>query len=243
MTEPDAGTDVANYQTNVDHVGNRLRLNGVKTLISRAEEAGMFVVFTRIDKKPGREGIGCVLVEKGTPGFSVTGTYHTMGGENLHEIRFEDCELPPENLVLEDGFRKLLSAFNTQRCLNPSISLGLAEGALEEAVKYAKERKAFGRAIADFQGMRWKIAEMYRDIEASRSDPLPRLRHRRPVPRPAAGRRRQDHLSTRWRCGSPARRSRCMAATASPTSSRCRASTAAPATAPWAAAPRKPCAT
>lgn len=169
MTEPDAGTDVANYKTNVDRIGNRLRLNGVKTLISRAEEAGMFVVFTRVDRKPGREGIGCVLVEKSTPGFSVTGTYHTMGGENLHEIRFEDCELPPENLVLEDGFRKLLSAFNTQRCLNPSISLGLAEGALEEAVKYVKERRAFGRAIGDFQGMRWKIAEMYREIEAARS--------------------------------------------------------------------------
>src|SRR6201997_3249815 len=169
MTEPDAGTDVANYKTNVDRVGNRLRLNGVKTLISRAEEAGMFVVFTRVDRKPGREGIGCVLVEKGTAGFSVTGTYHTMGGENLHEIRFEDVELPPENLVLEDGFRKLLNAFNTQRCLNPSISLGLAEGALEEAVKYVKERRAFGRAIGDFQGMRWKIAEMYREIEVGRS--------------------------------------------------------------------------
>jgi alkylation response protein AidB-like acyl-CoA dehydrogenase len=169
MTEPDAGTDVASYKTNVDRVGNRLKLNGVKTLISRAEEAGMFVVFTRVDRKPGRDGIGCVLVEKGTPGFSVTGTYHTMGGENLHEIRFEDVELPPENLVLEDGFRKLLDAFNTQRCLNPSISLGLAEGALEEAVKYARDRRAFGRAIGDFQGMRWKIAEMYRDIEAARS--------------------------------------------------------------------------
>src|SRR5437763_11295285 len=160
MTEPDAGTDVANYKTNTDRVGNRLKLNGVKTLISRAEEAGMFVVFARVDKKPGREGIGCVLVEKGTPGFSVTGSYHTMGGENLHEIRFENVELPPENLVLEDGFRKLLAAFNTQRCLNPSISLGLAEGALEEAVKYAKDRRVFGRAVADFQGMRWKIAEM-----------------------------------------------------------------------------------
>ena len=169
MTEPDAGTDVANYRTNVDRIGNRLRLNGVKTLISRAEEAGMFVVFTRVDRKPGRDGIGCVLVEKGTLGFSVTGAYHTMGGENLHEIRFEDCELPPENLVLEDGFRKLLSAFNTQRCLNPSISLGLAEGALEEAVKYVKARPAFGRAIGDFQGMRWKIAEMYREIETARS--------------------------------------------------------------------------
>jgi alkylation response protein AidB-like acyl-CoA dehydrogenase len=170
MTEPDAGTDVANYKTNVDTGGNALKLNGVKTLISRADEAQMFVVFTRVDRRPGREGIGCVLVERGAPGFSVTGTYHTMGGENLHEIRFEDCILPPENLVLrEDGFRKLLSAFNTQRCLNPSISLGLAEGALEEAVRYAKERRAFGRAIGEFQGMRWKIAEMYKDIEVGRS--------------------------------------------------------------------------
>lgn len=169
MTEPDAGTDVANYKTNVTRTGNGLRLNGVKTLISRAEEAGLFVVFTRVDGKLGREGIGCVLIEKGTPGLAVTGTFHTMGGENLHEVRFEECELPPENLVLEDGFRKLLDAFNTQRCLNPSISLGLAEGAFEEAVKYAKERRAFGRAIADFQGMRWKIAEMVRDIEAGRS--------------------------------------------------------------------------
>src|ERR1700752_1646614 len=75
MTEPDAGTDVASYKTNVDRVGNRLRLNGVKTLISRAEEAGMFVVFTRVDRRPDREGIGCLLVEKNTPGFIVTGTY------------------------------------------------------------------------------------------------------------------------------------------------------------------------
>jgi alkylation response protein AidB-like acyl-CoA dehydrogenase len=169
MTEPHAGTDVANYKTNAVIKGDRVILNGTKTLISRAREAGMFVIFTRIDGKPGREGIGCVLLEPNTPGFEVTGTYHTMGGENLHEIRFDNVELPPENLVLEDGFRKLLGAFNTQRCLNPSISLGLAEGALEEAVKYVKERQAFGRAIGEFQGMRWKIAEMYRDIEASRS--------------------------------------------------------------------------
>src|ERR1700719_776228 len=170
MTEPHAGTDVANYRTNAVIKGDRVILNGTKTLISRAREAGMFVIFTRIDGKPGREGIGCVLLEPDTPGFEVTGTYHAMGGENLHEIQFNNCELPLENLVIrDDGFRKLLNAFNTQRCLNPSISLGLAEGAFEEARKYVKERRAFGRAIADFQGMRWKIAEMYRDIEASRS--------------------------------------------------------------------------
>ena len=93
-----------------------------------------------------------------------------MGGENLAEIQFENCELPLENLIIrEDGFRKLLNAFNTQRCLNPSISLGLAEGAFEEAVKYARDRTAFGHAIGEFQGMRWKLAEMYRDIEAGRA--------------------------------------------------------------------------
>lgn len=169
MTEPDAGTDVANYRTNADICGDRIRLNGVKTLISRAEEAGMFVVFARINKRPGREGIGCILVEKGTPGLAVTGKYHTMGGEFLCEVRFENCELPLENLVVrEDGFRRLLNAFNTQRCLNPSISLGIAEAALDESVRYMRERKAFGRPIGEFQGMRWKLADMYKDIEAGR---------------------------------------------------------------------------
>jgi alkylation response protein AidB-like acyl-CoA dehydrogenase len=169
MTEPDAGTDVASYRTNTEVRGDRLVLNGTKTLISRVDEAGAFVVFTRVNGKPGRDGIGCVMIEQGTPGFSVTSRYHTMGGENLAEIKFEDCELPLENLILEDGFRKLINAFNTQRCLNPSISLGLAEGAFEEAVRYARDRTAFGRPIGEFQGMRWKLAEMYRDIEVGRS--------------------------------------------------------------------------
>jgi alkylation response protein AidB-like acyl-CoA dehydrogenase len=170
MTEPDAGTDVAKYRTNADIHGDRLVLNGVKTLISRADEAAMFVVFSRIDRVPGREGIGCVLVPRDTPGFAVTGRYHTMGGEYLHEVRFTDCELPHDHLVVrDDGFRRLLSAFNTQRCLNPSISLGLAEGAFDESVRYLRNRAAFGRPIGSFQGMRWKLADMYRDIAAGRA--------------------------------------------------------------------------
>src|SRR3954454_22114403 len=169
MTEPHAGTDVANYTTNADVRGASLRLKGVKTLCSRAEEASAFVVFTRVNGQPGRDGIGCVLVEKGTPGLVLSGKFHTMGGEYLHEVRFEDCELPAENLILgEGGFKRLLSAFNTQRCLNPSISLGLAEGAFDEALRYARERVAFGRPIGEFQGMRWKLADMYTDIEAGR---------------------------------------------------------------------------
>jgi alkylation response protein AidB-like acyl-CoA dehydrogenase len=169
MTEPQAGTDVASYTTNTTVRGDTLRLKGVKTLVSRAEEAGAFVVFTRVNGRPGRDGIGCVLVEKGTPGLVLAGKFHTMGGEYLQEVRFEDCELPAENLLLsEGGFKKLLSAFNTQRCLNPSISLGLAEGAFDEALRYARERVAFGRPIGEFQGMRWKLATMYHDIEAGR---------------------------------------------------------------------------
>jgi alkylation response protein AidB-like acyl-CoA dehydrogenase len=170
MTEPHAGTDVANYRTNADIKDDRLILKGTKTLISRVDEAQAFVVFSRINRQPGREGIGCVLIEKATPGFECTARYHTMGGENLAEIVFENCELPLENLIIKDnGFKTLLNAFNTQRCLNPSISLGLAEGAFEEAMRYARERIAFGRSISGFQGMRWKLAEMYRDIETGRA--------------------------------------------------------------------------
>jgi alkylation response protein AidB-like acyl-CoA dehydrogenase len=169
MTEPHAGTDVASYTTNTAVQGATLRLKGVKTLVSRAEEAGAFVVFTRVDGRPGRDGIGCVLVEKGTPGLVLASRFHTMGGEHLQEVRFEDCELPAQNLLLgEGGLKQLLSAFNTQRCLNPAISLGLAEGAFDEALRYARERTAFGRPIGEFQGMRWKLATMYHDIEAAR---------------------------------------------------------------------------
>jgi alkylation response protein AidB-like acyl-CoA dehydrogenase len=169
MTEPQAGTDVASYATNTEVRGATLHVKGVKTLVSRAEEAQAFVVFTRVNGRPGRDGIGCVLVERGAPGLVLAGKYHTMGGEYLQEVRFEDCELPTENLLLgEGGFKQLISAFNTQRCLNPSISLGLAEGAFDEALRYARERVAFGRPIGEFQGMRWKLATMYHDIEAGR---------------------------------------------------------------------------
>jgi alkylation response protein AidB-like acyl-CoA dehydrogenase len=170
MTEPHAGTDVANFKTNARVTGDKVILDGVKTLISRAEEARTFIVFTRIDGRPGREGIGCVLIEKGTPGFEITGKFHTIGGEFLAELQFANCELPLENLIVrEDGFKKLLNAFNTQRCLNPSISLGLAEGAFEESVRYARSRIVSGKPISEYQGIRWKLADMYRDIEVGRS--------------------------------------------------------------------------
>jgi alkylation response protein AidB-like acyl-CoA dehydrogenase len=169
MTEPDAGTDVPAYKTNTQIKGDRVVVKGVKTLISRADIAEMFVVFTRVNSVPGAEGIGCVLIPGGVKGLSAKATFHTMGGEYLSEVVFDDIELPLENLCIRDnGMKRLLSAFNTQRCLNPAICLGLAEGALEEALKYMRDRSAFGRKIGDFQGMRWKVADMYIQVEAAR---------------------------------------------------------------------------
>ena len=170
MTEPHAGTDVPNYKTNTVIQGDKAVVNGVKTLISRANEAEWFVVFTRINGSPGRDGIGCVLVNRNTPGFEVSARYHTMAGEYLAEIQFNNVEVPLENVILrEGGFKKLLSAFNTQRCLNPSVSLGMAEAAFEEAISYVRQRTIRGNPVADFQGIQWKLAEMYRDIEAGRA--------------------------------------------------------------------------
>ncbi|MCW5605341.1 MAG: acyl-CoA/acyl-ACP dehydrogenase [Burkholderiales bacterium] len=169
MTEPDAGTDVPNYRTNTEIRGDKVVLRGTKTLISRADIAEMFVVFTRVDNKPGASGIGCVLVPGGVKGLTAKASFHTMGGEYLSEVVFDDIELPLENLVIRDnGMKRLLSAFNTQRCLNPAICLGLAEGALEEAVRYMRDRSAFGHPIGDFQGLRWKVADMLIEIEAAR---------------------------------------------------------------------------
>jgi len=170
MTEPHAGTDVPNYKTNTVIKDDCAVVNGIKTLISKVDEAEWFVVFTRINGTPGRNGIGCVLVNRNTPGFEVTARYHTMGGEFLGEIQFNDVQVPLENVIMREGaFKKLLSAFNTQRCLNPSVSLGLAEAAFEEAINYVRDRTIRGLRVADFQGIQWKLAEMYRDIEAGRA--------------------------------------------------------------------------
>ncbi|OVZ56658.1 hypothetical protein CDO44_20805 [Pigmentiphaga sp. NML080357] len=169
MTEPDAGTDVPNYRTNSRIVGDRVVVNGAKTLISRADIADVLIVFTRVNGIAGAQGIGCVLVPRGTKGLIAKPSYHTMGGEQLSDVVFEDCEVPLDHLILrENSMKTLMGAFNTQRCLNAAICLGLAEGALEQAIQYMRDRKAFGQRIGDFQGLRWKTADMFIEIEAAR---------------------------------------------------------------------------
>ena len=170
MTEPDAGTDLGRMRSKVSHHQGELILSGTKTLISRADVAEGFVVFARIGDTPGIDGIGGVYVQRDTPGMSINSAYHTIGGEYLSEVVFNECRVPTDQLLIDaGGFKDLISAFNVQRCMNASISLGLGEGALEESIRYMRNREAYDQRIGDFQGMRWKVSEMYRDIEASRS--------------------------------------------------------------------------
>ena len=170
MTEPDAGTDLGRMRSKVSRQQDELILSGTKTLISRADVAEGFVVFARVGDTPGIDGIGGVYVQRGTPGMTINSAYHTIGGEYLSEVVFDQCRVPTDQLLIDaGGFKDLISAFNIQRCMNASISLGLAEGALEESIRYMRNREAYGQRIGDFQGMRWKVSEMYRDIEASRS--------------------------------------------------------------------------
>jgi len=170
MTEPDAGTDLGRMRSKVSRQQDELILSGTKTLISRADVAEGFVVFARVGDTPGIDGIGGVYVQRGTPGMTINSAYHTIGGEYLSEVVFDQCRVPADQLLIDaGGFKDLISAFNIQRCMNASISLGLAEGALEESIRYMRNREAYEQRIGDFQGMRWKVSEMYRDIEASRS--------------------------------------------------------------------------
>ena len=170
ITEPDHGSDAGNMKTNAVLQGDKYIVNGQKTLISRADVADLFILFTRFDNVPGSKGVGCLLVDKDAPGLNVSQGFRTMGGEYLWEVVFDNCEVPATNLfVRENGFKKMFTAFNAQRCLNSALCLGVAEGAYNLAQKYTKERQQFGKLISDFQGIQWMLAEMYIDIEAGRA--------------------------------------------------------------------------
>lgn len=169
ITEPDAGSDLAKMATTVREDGGDFVLNGRKTLISRADVAGLFVVYTRFADDGGERPIGAVLVDAGTPGLAITESFATLGREGLYGVAFDDCRVPAANvLVRGDGFRKMLSAFNGQRCLNASISVGIAQGAQDAALAYAKQRVAGGKLLGAHQGIRWILADNAIQIEAAR---------------------------------------------------------------------------
>ncbi|WP_062207645.1 acyl-CoA dehydrogenase family protein [Streptomyces sp. NBRC 109706] len=169
MTEPDSGSDLSAMTTTVREDGDSLVLNGRKTLISRADVAQVFVVFTRFADDTGRRSIGAVVVDRDTPGLRVAERFSTLGGEGLYGVVFDDCRVPAGNLLVrEDGFRKMLHAFNGQRCLNAAISVGIARGANEAALEHARGRVAGGQLLGAHQGIRWILADNAIQIEAAR---------------------------------------------------------------------------
>ena len=171
LTEPDHGSALTDLETVANLDGDHYVLNGSKRFITGAVEDDYYTTFVRFDNIPGPKGIGCIVVEKDTPGLRLEHGAEVMGARGCPHgnMFFENCRVPKENLVLKQGnFTKLMSAFNVERMHNAALSLGLAEGAYDEAIKYARKRKQFGRPIWEFQSLYHMIAEMWMQIESAR---------------------------------------------------------------------------
>jgi butyryl-CoA dehydrogenase len=184
LTEPQAGSDAAGIQarsTN-DKVGATLRpgtaapgvyrLTGTKTWVSNGSVAGVFIVFAKTDALAGAKGITAFLVEPSFKGFRVGRHEEKMGQHSSPsvEIVLNDCEVPAENRLGEEGqgLKIALSALDGGRMGIAALAVGLAQGALDAAAKYAKQRRAFGKSIAEFQAIQWMLADMQTEIEAAR---------------------------------------------------------------------------
>ena len=172
LTEPGAGTDAAGQQTTAVLDGDNYILNGSKIFITNGGVADTFIVFAMTDKSKGTKGISAFIVEKGFPGFSIGKKEDKLGirASSTTELIFENCVVPKENLIGREGkgFGIAMKTLDGGRIGIAAQALGIAEGALDEAIKYMKERKQFGRPIAAFQGSQWMVAEMSTKIEAAR---------------------------------------------------------------------------
>ena len=172
LSEADAGSDVAGMRTKAVREGDHYVLNGRKLWITNAGVSDFYTVFAKTDPEAGHRGISCFVVEKGFPGFSVSKLEHKMGmrGSPTGEIVFDDCAVPAENLVGEPGrgFAYAMGALDRSRPLVGAQALGIAQGALELATRYAGERKQFGRRIAEFQGLQFMLADMATAVDAAR---------------------------------------------------------------------------
>jgi len=177
QTEPGTGSDVAGIQTTARPERDGYVLNGTKRFITCAMLADLAVVVATVDRAKGRQGITLFLVEKGTPGFSPGSKERILGvrGMATGELVFENCRVPKESLLGAEGegFKRAMLSLDTGRIGIGCQALGLAQAAMEEAIRYAKQRTAFGQPIANFQGLQFKLADMSAGIEAARL----RLRH------------------------------------------------------------------
>ena len=172
LTEPNAGTDAAMQQTTAVDAGDKWIINGSKIFITNASEASVFIVMAMTDKSKGTKGISAFIVEKGFKGFSIGKKEMKMGirGSATCELIFENCEVPKENLLgeLGKGFKIAMMTLDGGRIGIASQALGIAQGAMDETVKYTKERKQFGKAIAAFQNTQFQLANLETRVQAAR---------------------------------------------------------------------------
>lgn len=172
LTEPESGSDAAGMKTTAVRDGDFYVLNGSKRFITNAAFAQVFVVFALTDPEAGNKGVSCFLVERETPGFTVGEEEDKMGirGTSTCELFFEDCRVPAENLLGEEnrGFKIAMLTLDAGRIGIAAQAVGIAQAALDEALKYAQERVAFGKPLAAFQAIQFKLAEMKTKVEAAR---------------------------------------------------------------------------
>lgn len=172
LTEPNAGTDAAGQQTIAVPDGDEWVLNGTKIFITNGGYAHVYVVAAMTDKAQGTKGISMFIVEKGTPGFSFGKKEKKMGirGSATCELIFENCRIPKENLLgkLGGGFGIAMKTLDGGRIGIASQALGIAQGAMDETVRYTKERKQFGRSISAFQNTQFQLADLETKVQASR---------------------------------------------------------------------------
>lgn len=173
LTEPAAGSDAAGIQSTAVRGGAEgYRLNGTKTWVTNGSHAGLYIIFAKTDVEAGGKGISAFLVEPGAPGLKIGRHEDKMGQRSSPsvELLLNDCEVPAENRLGEEGagLKIALSALDGGRIGIAAQAVGLAQGALEESVKYAKARKAFGKPIGEFQAIQWMLADMHVEIEAAR---------------------------------------------------------------------------
>ena len=172
LTEPNAGTDAAGQQTTAVLDGEEWVLNGNKIFITNAGHANVYIVIAMTDKSLGTKGISAFIVEATTPGFSVGKKELKMGirGSATAELIFSNCRIPKANLLgkVGEGFKIAMMTLDGGRIGIASQALGIAQGALDETVKYTKERKQFGKKIAQFQNTQFQMADLKTKIEAAR---------------------------------------------------------------------------
>jgi len=173
LTEPGAGTDASGQQTTavLDESGENWILNGTKCFITNGNVAETFVVFAMTDKSKGNKGISAFIVEKSFPGFSCGKHEKKMGirGSSTCDLIFEDCIVPKENLLgkVGEGFKIAMKTLDGGRIGIASQALGLGEGAVDEAIKYTKERVQFGKRISQFQNTQFQLADMHTKMQAA----------------------------------------------------------------------------